>query len=140
MWIRKTYISVLCICVVAANPLLAVASPCCCTKKSESKPTCCHAKSLKTSPSEAIGRPCCNRKSAPTGVTKESCRCCVKAVPQSIPTRGPLIKTSPDLTFVLWSPPQFSLSAGISSRNTDIEGPHRPSGPRLLALYCKWLE
>ena len=139
MWNHKTIISLLCVCVVAVNPVMAAHTPCCCTKKAEAKPSCCYANALKVSQSKSKSQSCCNRTSAPSPSFKEPCRCCVKSVPQPVPTKNPPIKAGVDFAIDSWNP-QHSLRTANSVEFTEVEGPCGPSGLELLALYCRWLE
>lgn len=134
MWNRKSFISLLCMCVVAVNPVFAAHAPCCCTKQADTTPSQCHAHASKTQ-----SKSCCSRKSAPLRSVKERCQCCVKSLPQSAPAKSPQFKTSVDVAIALWKPQQ-SLTTANSVAFSETEGPCGLSGPKLLALYCRWLE
>jgi hypothetical protein len=141
MWNFKAYISLLCLCVVTANPVMAASLPCCCTKPIEAKATCCHASTQKSSHVKNGGRACCSQKLPTPSVTKEPCRCCVKSIPQPVPTKDTqLTVTNVEYESAIHCSHLIVPSATPHRRQLEIEGPFPPVGSTLLALYCKWLE
>ena len=136
MWNHKSSISLLCILTFAVNTVFAASLPCCCTKNV--KRACCQTKASPDSESRVKTRVCCRHTSASPQSVKQNCLCSVKAASQTILARD---ATKPVLEVVTQSSLPYEVFISESpcefAQVTDL---HRPRGPRLLALYCRWRE
>lgn len=144
---------------VVASPVLAVMTPCCCTRPEAATPevvtrACCKSDSRQISTAAAGEHACCAKKRqtnaashdgvstcknvAPHGVHRATC-CCVQSAPATVTVRETrtILDDQPIALHHVALPVNVGLSIG-----TPHEALHRvarPSGPALLALYCIWL-
>ncbi|WP_440593624.1 hypothetical protein [Schlesneria sp.] len=143
MFNRHTITALTCVCLVASSPLLAAHSACCCTKPAAvNKPVaaCCQTKAKTAAQAKAKVRHCCAKPGTQVHLTKLTCPCCVKSIPQPQPTKVSSFTGGDDVASLAWisaavTPISLSLTALTSPQaNSTI------SGPPLLALYCRWLK
>jgi hypothetical protein len=139
MWNRKTYISLLCLVAISVNPVMAATVPCCCTKRVESKRgepvrSCCKAEG-----SKKTERKCRSTRGVKVQLSRQPCGCSVKTAPQPITTKATVFKPGFDVAWLVWLPQQDVLAAMVQYHQHFEPNPDRPSGPLLLALYCRWL-
>gem|GEM_PF-7084336 len=135
----RTFISLICLCAITANPLLAATAPCCCSKQLPQKPSCCPTTSEQKATATAPHQ-CCHKPTSEPKVQLKACPCCVKSVPQSSPAKEASSRVTVAPAIILWPADQavpFTLNE-VGQRLTKIS--LRPTGIALLALYCRWLE
>jgi len=125
----------------AANSVVAMAVPRCCTRPVEQRRSCCQSATQKASASNQYA--CCAKKQASHEFVQHRLGCCcVKAPLASTSPRENLAKPSFEehlLDFAFWSADHF-VQAPTSSYSNDSPGRFSLSGPPLLALYCIWLK
>jgi hypothetical protein len=138
----NTMIATLTLLAVAANPVLALSLPCCCTQQAEQAPSCCERVAAETEcvPPVAPRHGCCAKHQHATQVDRlDGGCCCVKAAVSIAPARETLAKAEQQLFGLATLPPIVSIRLPSTERRLDI-GPLRGlvSGPPLLALHCTW--
>lgn len=135
----KALIAVLTVFAVAADPVAASISPCCCVKHAEPERSCCRAAAKSA---EVASHPaCCAKKHLPVDTAVRSGCCCVKA--------PPAVPASPDQTKQIIEQPSIEpassavdclVYAPATRRFEQLPGSLTLTGPPLLALYCIWLK
>jgi len=134
------FISLATLLAIAANPVLAAAIPCCCTKPAGRACSCCGVANV---PPAARGvHSCCGEKPSPPPATGRGpgC-CCVKTPPALVPARDHRANLPLDDQVVLVAVCTLDRSPGDprDARPRRSSGHLGLHGPPLLALYCIWL-
>jgi hypothetical protein len=126
---------------IAGTPVVASLKLCCCSKPAEGKKSCCRTNQVATLRAQ---KSCCAKKLASNGVDLQLSNgcCCIKAL-ESTNVSGRWVrldveKQSLDLAFLN----EDQQRKVLNLRDVEDQSPGRfsPSGPLLLAHYCRWLK
>lgn len=134
------FITLVSLCLVLSNPVLAAQAGCCCAKQQSVKPSCCLAKSLAASKPKTSVPHCCSRRTINNAAAKAVCPCCLKSIPQPLPTKSVPTDFSFEWAAGIVLPPPVSLAPQNIAGPPSHSKPYILSGPPLLALYCRWLK
>lgn len=147
MKVFKAIVAAFSMLAVLTNPVVLAAWPCCCFKSIEPNRVCGSADPDGTGATE---RSCCAKKQKHACCVEHERQaddrllpgcCCVEPSPASaVPVERPLKPTveQQPLIVAVWFDDGFRHAPELGSADHS-PGRFLPSGPPLLALYCRWL-
>lgn len=140
MKIFQSIVAAITLLAVAANPVVAMAMPCCCTKPIEQRRSCCQTAQTTSSDNHSD---CCAEKPDSNSLAQYRADCCCVTAPltstsaQENAVKPSVEKHSFDVMFLVADDP-VPLPTSHYLENSPSR--FSLSGPSLLALYCIWLE
>ncbi len=126
---------------ILAQPVAAMAAPCCCTEPVQKQRACCPPTLERSASKEPVA--CCRTKEAVHPESVQADCQCAKSDTEFVPAAQNVWKPahrSVDLAHVLAEPPSPGPTHAVVRSHTVAVRQFSPRGPELLAILCLWLK